>query len=546
MANTNQASAKAESHRQSLNLSVFAGRIATAIASVIAKVIAAGSTGKAHDPLSAKGSTRALTRFKNHLANSLAIRLVFVVFLLACQPQNGKRDQHLNTGTPTAQPATPSMPAQPGSPNTFDGTVDAGGGNTINGSPIEDCRYEVETDPAFEKYLQPLLEHLDREAPIVGRVIRSGYKNKNWYVVPTALPQIERARVGLVFNSEQTALTNFREVFLSQKIFSHPFSVGLVAETASCLTLKQALQKKFSVNKFTRASESLLRARAVLIFHELLMSFRLLKFDSVFRDCLAQANNPAHCVGASTATRGRPADLTFEDHQQVRSLTALWLRTAQQKNSYALFKDLYFAQFTLNGHDFEADSHPHQEISNDQFLDRLRISKSLESWPTKGVFKRVDIEQLQNFNGQMMPCSLDVNHEQQSLRLDIGGVTHALILPFESPVFAKNPINRLSLWQSNGYESLRITSLGKTSLGVTSSGLTSQSAAPFHSPPTSSSATQPPSEADAHWDWVFTFENNLLKMVRVTKMLCAKSGSSTFCSNARNQSETIRSSVTCF
>ena len=116
-----------------------------------------------------------------------------------------------------------------------------------------------------------------------------------------------------------------------------------------------------------------------------------------------------------------------------------------------------------------------------------------------------------------------------------------LTLPFESPTFAKNPINRLSLWQSNGYEFLRVTSSGVNSLG-----LTSRSAAPFHSPPTSSSATQLPNEADAHWDWVFTFENNLLKMVRVTKMLCAKSGSSTFCSNARNQSDANRSSVTCF
>lgn len=492
----------------------------------------------------------------------ITLGLVTLSIVTACEPQNGKRDQQLNTGTPTANQPN-SLPPNPSLPS---GTVDAGGGNTINGSPIEECRYDVESDPAFEKYLQPVLNHLDREIPIIGRVLRSGYKNKNWYVVPTPLSQIDRGRVGLVFNTEQTALTNFREVFLTQKIFTNPGSTGLVAQTASCQALKQAMQNNFRASNTTRGFDHLLRARAVLIFHELLMSFRLLKFDSPFRDCLAQASQSASCVGASTAIRGRPADLTFEDHQQVRSLTALWLRTARQKNHFALARDLYMTQFTLEGHDFEADSHPLQEISKEQFFDRLRISRSLESWPAKGFFTRVDMDQLphiagtqeeingferrhfqkttpensagrlsdlahdksffkttQSFNKQLRPCSLEVDPQQQGLVLSIGGVSRTLPLMYRGRVFGESQGEPLLLRKSQGYEILSIGSRPMSSLPLPS--------------------TTPES---AYWQWNFTFENNLLKMVQLTRMNCARDGNATYCLNSQNQSDADRASVTCF
>ena len=138
-----------------------------------------------------------------------------VYFLVACQPKKGT--QSSDTHGPVVAP----VPGMPDSKGTSD---QGGGGNLINGKPLDFYKKDVTELPEYIKYIKPIDEKLndireDTQGDNGVTYLETSAKRKTWYVVPVKLDTLETARIGTNFKSDQGAYQTEKEIFISDLIY---------------------------------------------------------------------------------------------------------------------------------------------------------------------------------------------------------------------------------------------------------------------------------------------------------------------------------------
>jgi hypothetical protein len=208
------------------------------------------------------------------------IALSIVTILVACAPEGHR--------SPNGQgPALPAARSQ--------GTGDGGGGNMCQGRPIESYAIKVEALEAYKVHVAPYIENLKADGGDVYRFISYAIQKKNWYILPCEMEKISDGKIGSAVKTDQGARQTFREVYLNQQEFEKaPQSSGGIKNQAD------------------------------LIWHEIFMGLRLLKYDSYYNQCLAQAPEASLCTKSKELMkkRGTENSLTKDDYADVRRAAA--------------------------------------------------------------------------------------------------------------------------------------------------------------------------------------------------------------------------------
>lgn len=94
-------------------------------------------------------------------------------------------------------------------------TEGGGGGNALNGRPIETYAGDLKVYPGYKKVVVPLLEKLDAELPSLAVVFRDVIEKKVWYFVPTKLNLLSSNLTGVQFPSDQVIVQKKNSVWVN-------------------------------------------------------------------------------------------------------------------------------------------------------------------------------------------------------------------------------------------------------------------------------------------------------------------------------------------
>lgn len=242
----------------------------------------------------------------------MAFALNSVYFLAACQPRKGTQ----SSDTPTPPVESPA-PGGTGSKGTSD---QGGGGNLINGKPLDFYKKDITMLPEFIKYIKPIDEKLndirdDHQADNGVTYLETAAKRKTWYLVPLKLDEIEAARIGTNFKSDQGAYQTEKEIFISELIYKD-------------------LDEEH---------------KAQLLLHEIVMAFYLVKYEDgkFYCDAFKKVSVRENCLSSffdmSTKDEFKPAQkkgkfLEPDEYESIRHVTE-WLYTQYKTMTMLKFEE---------------------------------------------------------------------------------------------------------------------------------------------------------------------------------------------------------------
>jgi len=179
-------------------------------------------------------------------------------------------------------------PAAQPVPSPMSGGGDSGGGNSYLGKPLESYIRKPMDLPAFKNTVQRILKEA---IPDIRSPMTYVLDAKVWYFVPGPLSALPANQIGSVVATDQAALQDFKQVWIDLDLFEK---------------MSEADQGK-------------------LILHEVLMGFKLLKFESLRITCFAvRFNYPefsTECQTQPNVQTGKPSDLTVLDYAEIRQMT---------------------------------------------------------------------------------------------------------------------------------------------------------------------------------------------------------------------------------
>jgi hypothetical protein len=134
------------------------------------------------------------------------------------------------------------------------GTVDVGGGNGVGGKPLGGWALKSVSElPEFKNVVQPILENLTKcFIPLAADMMHIA-ERRTWFMVPVALNEIPKTRLGAPFTTDQYAIQSYEEIWVNSKFYDAMKSEG----------------------------------RADLLLHELVVGVRILKDAHTVERCLA-------------------------------------------------------------------------------------------------------------------------------------------------------------------------------------------------------------------------------------------------------------------
>ncbi len=241
---------------------------------------------------------------KNLISNTLILGLSSILTMSCAQKGapgqiSGERNGFTTSSAPgsNARDVSPGNPAGSAVGGTSRGTLDGGGGNGINGKPIESYRVNIRDLPEYKKFVEPFLKAYKQSMAFQMPLMIEAVLNKNWYFVPVSLDKVPQKILGAPFHTDQIAVQNLSEVYVDTSNY--------------------------------RGDEI---SKADLIFHEIAMGLRLLRFASPYNQCVAE-NGPSRlyqqndqtsppmpypCAIYNKAGDARKIELTDADYESVR------------------------------------------------------------------------------------------------------------------------------------------------------------------------------------------------------------------------------------
>jgi hypothetical protein len=221
-----------------------------------------------------------------------------------------------------------------------------GGGNLVRGKMIESYIIAPEKIPGFDglaAQLATLGSTGDSKSLLEGIL-----KRKVWYLIPGPLEQLPASRIGSAVAGEQAALQDFSAVWIDQDLLK---------------TMPAQQQSE-------------------LLLHEILMGFRLVKFDSSFHQCQLIVNHEwwGGCENHDMIPRGAPSDLKAADYDSIRVVVRTLMDNPQPttKEFNALMRDQDFA---FAGAPFK-DEIKERRAQAEDLLQAFRTAELAEDWPS--------------------------------------------------------------------------------------------------------------------------------------------------------------------
>lgn len=133
-----------------------------------------------------------------------------------------------------------------------DGGVDGGGGNGVEGKPLESYRRDISTISGYSLLYDKVILPLRTKLPHLAADLLHVGSERSWYLIPVRLNRIPSFKIGVNFKTDQLAIQNLSEIWLDEQLYP--------------------------ANQVDQAA---------LLLHELLMGVRLIEFQNSLDQCLA-------------------------------------------------------------------------------------------------------------------------------------------------------------------------------------------------------------------------------------------------------------------
>lgn len=136
-----------------------------------------------------------------------------------------------------------------------EGTIDSGGGNAIDGRPIDSYAFDPFLREEIKDSIVPLINELSKVNIKFAAAMLNLLREKTWFLVPVELDKIPAKNIGVSFPNDQMALQTRREIYIDSRQFN-PADIS---------------------------------DRTTLMMHELLMGMRIYRFNNSRYHCIAKA-----------------------------------------------------------------------------------------------------------------------------------------------------------------------------------------------------------------------------------------------------------------
>lgn len=176
----------------------------------------------------------------------LLIPALASLMLMACQGQKTEvvREYVGNTNT--------------GHESGYQGGVDSGGGNGVDGHAIEEYAVNIQQDEAFQAVVLPIIKKVAETHPRFASDMIHISQERTWYKIPVALNSLRSSQIGVSFGDkdlQQFALQNLKAVWMNSRLY-----------------------EKLGSNE----------SKGRLILHEILMGVRLMKLKNTLDNCYSE------------------------------------------------------------------------------------------------------------------------------------------------------------------------------------------------------------------------------------------------------------------
>lgn len=136
------------------------------------------------------------------------------------------------------------------------GTENTGGGNGVNGKPLESyIEKNLENTSSYRQYVRPLISELEVQYPRLAADFYHITFQRQWYFIPGEIDVISKNIIGTYAKTDQLALQDLNKIWIDS-------------------------------NKYQSMST---RDQATLLIHEIVMGIRLMQFKSRQDHCIAKA-----------------------------------------------------------------------------------------------------------------------------------------------------------------------------------------------------------------------------------------------------------------
>ena len=99
------------------------------------------------------------------------------------------------------------------------GTDSTGGGNGINGKPLDDYILNIRKIPAYKNLIIPLIEKLRLNYPELAADFYHISIERDWYFVPISLDKISKNNLGIYAPTDQIALQDLNKIMIDSQLF---------------------------------------------------------------------------------------------------------------------------------------------------------------------------------------------------------------------------------------------------------------------------------------------------------------------------------------
>jgi len=172
------------------------------------------------------------------------------------------------------------------------GGGDAGGGNLLDGRPIENFASDMSGTPEMIQAIRIANLIGDVKFQSLNKIIKSIVEKKTWYLVPIHLPALSEDKIGTPFASTQGALQDFEEVWIDKN--------------------------RYDLMSF--------KEKVILLVHEIFMGLKIFKSESIYQQCKWAEPFYEGCLKFESINSRKPLLLTPSDYQDIRKLGAQFSR----------------------------------------------------------------------------------------------------------------------------------------------------------------------------------------------------------------------------
>lgn len=239
----------------------------------------------------------------------LIINILTLLGLVACSASKEVIVDKTHLGMDQRGDGLPS----PAPRSEAEGGLDAGGGgNGVNGKPLESYRVEITQLPAYQRLHEKILSKIVDRFPKLAADFLHITLERSWYFVPVPLRKLPAYKIGVSFKTDQFALQKLKEIWFDKLAFDK------MSEDDQETLLLHELVMGVRLLEFTNLLDRCLTGISVLRLRQ--TQTHMDKYKEERRKCFAVNRNAAE-VGDAIGL-GKAIHLEDYDYDSIRELTS--------------------------------------------------------------------------------------------------------------------------------------------------------------------------------------------------------------------------------